>query len=131
MSDSFSKIVAILISVILMFVAPIKITMERQNEFKQTYVLSETMYLVDNIRNTRILSREMYESYANKVTGMIKNSKIEILSSDLGYENFVFTSDIFNGFQTNGRFEFKKYDYIKIIVYENEEPIAYYGGSVK
>lgn len=131
MSDSFSKIVAILISVVMMFVVPIKITKERQDEFKQTYILSETMYLVDNVRNTRMLSKEMYDIYADKVTSMINNAKIEMLSSDLEYNNFLFASDIFESFKISGGHEFSRYDYFKIIVYENDVPIAYYGGSVK
>lgn len=131
MSDSFSKIVAILISSILMFIVPIKITKERQDEFKQTYILSETMYLVDNVRNTGVLSKEMYNIYANKVTSMIGNAQIEMLSSDLEHKNLVFNSDIFEDLQTNGICEFSRYDYFKIIVYENDMPIAYYGGSVK
>ncbi|MBE5926430.1 MAG: hypothetical protein E7270_05665 [Lachnospiraceae bacterium] len=131
MSDSFSKIVAILISVILMFIIPISITRERQNEYKQTYVLSETMYLVDNIRNTGVLSKEMYNIYVNKITGMINNSRIEIVSSDMEYKDFVFLNDIIDGFKNNEKYEFARFDYIKIIVYENDKPIAYYGGSVK
>lgn len=131
MSDSFSKIVAILISVILMFIVPVRIIKERQNEYKQTYVLSETMYLVDNIRNTGVLSKEMYNVYANKVTGMINNSRIEIVSSDSEYKDFVLSTDIIDSFKDNGKYEFARYDYVKFIVYENDKPIAYYGGSVK
>ena len=115
----------------MMFVVPIKITKERQDEFKQTYILSETMYLVDNVRNTRMLSKEMYDIYADKVTSMINNAKIEMLSSDLEYNNFLFASDIFESFKISGGHEFSRYDYFKIIVYENDVPIAYYGGSVK
>ena len=131
MSDSFSKIVAILISVVLMFIVPIRITKERQDEYKQTYVLSETMYLVDNIRNTGVLSKEMYNIYANRVTGMFNNSRIEILSCNKEYKDFVFTADMIDGFNINGKYEFNRYDYVKVVVYESDKPIVYYGGSVK
>lgn len=131
MSDSFSKIVAMLISVVLMFIVPVKITKERQDEFNQTYVLSETIYMVDNVRNTGILSREMYDIYLKKVTGVINNCRIDIISSDKDYENYMMNTDIFNQLNTNGSISFDRNDYFKMVVYEGNKPIAYYGGSVK
>ena len=131
MSDSFSKIIAIFIASVMMFIVPVRITKARREEFNQTYVLSETMYLVDNVRNTGILSEEMYKAYTDKITGVINNSRIELISSDSDFSEYIFNQDIYHAFDTVGKIELDRYDYFKIIVYEQDNPIAYYGGRVK
>ena len=131
MGDSFSKIIAILISAILMFVLPVKITKERQEEFNQTYALSETMYLVDNVRNTGKLTKEMYDIYTQKLMGVVSNVRIEMLSMDKEYNDVIKNENIYSSLKINGYIEFDRYAYFKIVIYENDKAIAYYGGSVK
>ena len=62
MSDSFSKVVAILLSVVLMFIVPIFYMREEADRLKQTRIIEEITFFVDGVRNTGILSREDYSS---------------------------------------------------------------------
>ena len=60
MSDGFSKIVAILLAVIMMFIIPVFYMREEAERLKQTRVLEEITFFVDGVRNTGILSEEDY-----------------------------------------------------------------------
>ena len=61
MGDSFSKMVAILLAVILMFIVPVFYMKEESVRLKQTRIIEEVTFFVDGVRNTGILSREDYQ----------------------------------------------------------------------
>ena len=60
MSDSFSKIVAILLAVIMMYIIPVFYMDEEAKRLKQTRILEEVTFFVDGVRNTGIISEDDY-----------------------------------------------------------------------
>ena len=60
MSDSFSKIVAIILAVIMMYIIPVFYMNEEAERLKQTRILEEITFFVDGVRNTGILCEDDY-----------------------------------------------------------------------
>lgn len=58
MGDSLSKIVAIVLAVLLMFIIPIKSEFERLDDISRIYVLNETTKFVDRVRNLGYITPE-------------------------------------------------------------------------
>lgn len=130
MNDSFSKIISILIAAVVMYIAPVRIQMERQAETVQTYILSETMYLVDNVRNTGILSSRMYEEYEKKVCSVCNNADIDILvKKNENYDDN--TDDVLLCLENTGSYLLDKDDYFRIAVKKGTQALTYYGGIIK
>lgn len=63
--DAFGKIVEIIISVILLFIAPVFIVAGIKDISNQIYVNTQTVLFVDTIRNQGYMDKELYESYLN------------------------------------------------------------------
>lgn len=142
MSDSFSKVVAILLSVVLMFIVPIFYMREEADRLKQTRIIEEITFFVDGVRNTGILSREDYSRLENVLyhlgggyridmshySHMVDESGEGVLYNEVAnYEQ-----QIMECFQGEEDYHLKKYDYLKVIIKDSENQIvAWYGGSVK
>lgn len=76
--ESFGRIVEIIVTVILLFLVPIQYTAAKQDMVCQTYVSSETAYLVDSVRNLGYLSKNMYETFLKKLRESNHIYKIEL-----------------------------------------------------
>lgn len=76
--DAFGKIVEILVSVILLFIAPLFIVAGMKDISNQIYVNTQTTLFVDTIRNRGYVDKELYESYINMLgtTGNIYDIKL-------------------------------------------------------
>lgn len=131
MNGSLSKIISIFIVAVMMFILPVKINMQRQQEVIQTYILSETIYFVDNIRNTGHLSEKMYLNYLDKVNNVNGKVKIEIMVCEENMEDTYYIEQIEKELENSSNCAFAKNDYIRVCVKEGEKVIAYYGGMVK
>ena len=142
MSDSFSKVVAILLAAILMFIVPIFYMREEADRLRQTRIIEEITFFIDGIRNTGILSREDY-SRLEKVLYHLgggyridmshyshmldENGEIVLYNQIANYEE-----QIMECFQAQNDYYLKKYDYLKIVIKNSEnQVVAWYGGSVK
>ncbi|NLG02975.1 MAG: hypothetical protein GX567_03935 [Clostridia bacterium] len=79
MPNALSKVFAIFITVVLLFVFPMKNELERQDETSRMFVLNETAGLVDSVRNLGYLSPDMYEKYLDKLalTGNLYKVELE------------------------------------------------------
>ena len=142
MSDSFSKVVAILLSVVLMFIIPIFYMREEADRLKQTRIIEEITFFVFFVRNTGILSREDYSRLENVLyhlgggyridmshySHMVDESGEGVLYNEVAnYEQ-----QIMECFQGEEDYYLKKYDYLKVIIKDsNDQIVAWYGGSVK
>lgn len=140
MGDSLSKIVAIIIAVVLLFIYPIMIIAERQDDTTRIFVLAETTKLVDSVRNLGYITTNMYKEYINVLaaTNNIYNIKMEHLhtrvdsletrevdddsfQSDIGvnYEGY-YTDEILDVIKPiekqNNKYLFSKGDYFSINV---------------
>lgn len=142
LNDSFSKIVAILLAVILMFIVPVFYMREESDRLKQTRIIEEITFFVDGVRNTGILSREDYSRLENILYSLGGGYRISIshyshILDEAGKEvlyNQVanFEGEIMDCFGKNMDYYLKKHDYLKLIVKNsNGEVLAWYGGSVK
>jgi hypothetical protein len=67
MTDSFSKIVAIFLAALLLFVVPIKNEFERIDNTSRIYVLNETAKFVDSVRNLGYITPFMYQDYIGRL----------------------------------------------------------------
>ena len=142
LNDSFSKIVAILLAVILMFIVPVFYMREESDRLKQTRIIEEITFFVDGVRNTGILSREDYSRLENILYSLgggyrISMSHYSHILDEAGEEvlyNQVanFEGEIMDCFGENMDYYMKKHDYLKLIVKNGKgEVLAWYGGSVK
>lgn len=133
MSDAVGRIFSIFMAAILMFIVPVYIVYERKQETVQTYVLSETIYFVDNISNTGKLTKNMYLEYAKKIDSVLSASKINmtvVRCDSEGNEEYIDT-DLKSGLMTDDKIELLKNDYIRVTVSREDDIIAYYGGVIK
>ena len=67
MGDSLSKIIALFLAVLLLFIYPTKNEFERLDETSRVYVLTETAKFVDSVRNLGYITPLMYEEFANRL----------------------------------------------------------------
>lgn len=142
MSDGFSKIVAILLSVTMMFIIPVFYMKEESERVKQTRILEEITYFVDGVRNTGILSREDYSRLEKVLYNLGGGYRIEMrhslhmydeTSEDILYfEEEKYESQIMEQLQVEEEYYLSKYDYLRVVIKDsNGNVIAWYGGSVK
>ena len=133
MSDAVGRIFSIFMAAIFMFIVPVYIVYERKQETVQTYVLSETIYFVDNISNTGKLTKNMYLEYAKIIDSVLSASKINmtvVRCDSEGNEEYIDT-DLKSGLMTDDKIELLKNDYIRVTVSREDDIIAYYGGVIK
>lgn len=142
MSDGFSKIVAILLSVTMMFIIPVFYMKEESERVKQTRILEEITYFVDGVRNTGILSREDYSRLEKVLYNLGGGYRIEMrhslhmydeTSEDILYfEEENYEPQIMEQLQVEEEYYLSKYDYLRVVIKDsNGNVIAWYGGSVK
>lgn len=142
MSDGFSKIVAILLSVIMMFIIPVFYMREEAERIRQTRILEEVTDFVDGVRNTGIMSREDYTRLTDVLYNLGGGYRVELQHSfhiynETGDSVFYFESEnyeeqILEEFQAGNEYYLSKYDYLRVVVRDNDDNVvAWYGGSVK
>lgn len=79
--NSFSKIIAFLLAVIIMFIGPLLYMAQKQDAISQNYISKETSQFVDSIKNTGFISREMYQAFITKIDLTNNLYNIEIVHS--------------------------------------------------
>lgn len=85
MPNALSKIAAIFIVVILLFIYPIKNELERQDETSRIFVLNKTIGFVDSVRNLGYISPDMYENYLGELALTGNLYKVEMEHAKLEY----------------------------------------------
>ena len=78
MEEIYSKVVAIIIGCIALFIIPVKILAWRQDNMQQTYILTETICFVDSVCNKGILYSDLYIDYLNKIQKSDKIYKVKL-----------------------------------------------------
>ncbi|HEX3028799.1 MAG TPA: hypothetical protein VHT34_05760 [Clostridia bacterium] len=105
MEDIFGKIIALILAVLLLFVAPILLMFENQDETSRIYVLSETSKFVDSVRSLGYISPTFYEDYQKKLSNTNNLYEIKMehyhLSHDPVYTDFSDASTFQNDFKVN------------------------------
>ncbi len=67
MGDSLSIIFMVLIAAVIMFFFPMLDSWERQDDLSYMAVYTATVDLVDAVRNTGVLTSEMYDAFLTKI----------------------------------------------------------------
>ncbi len=135
MSDVFSKVMAILLSSVLMFIAPVIIMTEENNQAMQTFVYTEIVDLTDRVRNTGCLTSDMYLNFLNAIndTGAIYEVEIQHFYKKNGMgENANYTAQILDSLSEHGVYRFEIGDVIKLKVKRQDGTlVGFYGGRIK
>jgi len=145
MDDILGKIVAILLAVLLLFVAPILMVFESQDETSRIYVLSETSKFVDSVRNLGYITPTLYEDYLRKLVNTNNLYEIEMEHYHMRHDpvysdpadpttfqndfkvNYIATynQDILNDlYSKTGLYSMSKGDYFCVLVYNKNKTLA-------
>lgn len=119
-----------------MFLTPLEIFNQRQQNMEQTYILTETICLVDSVCNKGILYSELYMQYINKISDGSKLYDVELehiqnfYSEELELNNY--TEQILANLDNEGCEKFSIGDIFRIQVKDkNNNLIVFYGGCIK
>lgn len=142
MGDSLITVVAIFLAAILMFIFPLMSVSERNDDIAQLSVQTATAELVDDVRNTGILSEDKYDKFLQTIsaTGNYYDVELEIKrldenpskktawgANDKIGENLYYsevTSQIISQLNTNGRIVLKQGDMFYVNVKNSNRTIA-------
>lgn len=132
--NAFSKVVAIIVACILMFIFPVYSMSNKADDVVETYVDDKTATLVDTIRNTGKLTKEMYDTFSKQLSGTDNLYDIKITHQhamyypvyddsgvatgdvELVYENIyqdTILEEVLNG---SGVYRFSVGDYISVVI---------------
>lgn len=160
MEQAFGRIVAVFTAVIMLFIAPLVINLQRQENLIHLAVMQHTVEFVDSVRNMGVLTEDMlfrYESQIRQLKGGLeifmthtqeniqeKNGQVEVVQV-LNTE-----CEIREALDTSGSYELQMGDYFRVEVkkpqsgfdgflygwsWEDNEKskavYAYYGGSIR
>lgn len=131
MEEVFSKVVAIIIGCIALFIVPLKILSVRQENMHQTYILTETICFVDSVCNKGILYSDLYTEYLKKISSYNKiyKVKLEHIKND---NNNDYTEQILNELEKEGSHKFIENDIFRVeIIDSSGNPVIFYGGCIK
>ena len=134
--EIFSKVIAIILGCILMFLVPMGIVSERQKNMEQTYILTETICFVDSICNKGIIYSDVYLNFVEKIQqeDEIYNINLEHIKSsnheEIKFNNY--TKQILNVLENEGNYKFEKDDFFRIEITDSDDKLVlFYGGCIK
>ncbi len=142
MGDSFITIIAIFLAAILMFVFPLMSMSERTDDVSQLAVNTATTEFVDTIRTTGKLTLDDYDKYIQTITATGNSFQVDMLVQVLDenpgvkttqaemtkigenlYYN-LYTSQIEDTLQSNGRITLKEGDLVSVTVKNTNQTIS-------
>lgn len=142
MSDAFSKMVAILLAVVMMYIVPVFYMREEADRLRQTYILETIVSFTDGVRSTGILGKKDYDVLMDELGGLNEIYTLELTHCISRVDNTTNVSEyyadryyneqILSVFEAGEDYYLKKTDYLKVVVKDrNKDIIAWYGGSVR
>lgn len=161
MSDAFGKIIGFMLASVLLFIVPLTFYAGRQQNLSQLYVINESMQLVESVKNTGVITDDMYRGFEANVFKLGGRYKIELSRTHFEYnmdetgdyikcEEVYYTPQLMEEMELDGRVEFAEGDYVYIRVSRvgkglpekmsgcflnyalpENEVLAFYGGYVK
>ena len=87
MNDTFGKIVSIWIGCVFLFLLPISFYAKEQEQMERLFLLTETTYFVDSVRNTGVLTDSMLEKFEKKLSLLSCLYRIEMEHASQIYTN--------------------------------------------
>lgn len=159
MEHAFSRIVGIFTAVLMFFLIPLLINLQRQESMVQLSIMQDTVQFVDSVRNMGALTHSMYQEYQNQLRRAkagLEIHMVHIVNSihigDHGIERIqkVRTEEEIQTVLDNEReYLFQKGDYFRVEVRRIESDLmerfqmffypemprtttyVYYGGSIR
>ena len=142
MSDAFSKMVAILLAVVMMYIVPVFYMREEADRLRQTYILETIVSFTDGVRNTGILGKKDYDVLMDELGGLNEIYTLELTHCISRMDNTTNVSEYYvdryyneqrlSVFERGEDYYLKKADHLKVVVKDrNKDIIAWYGGSVR
>lgn len=141
MNDTYGMVIAIFLSVYLMFIAPLNQMIYESEKVEKMYITNEVTYFVEQVRNTGNISEEMYLNLEEKLSSLNKIYSLEFTcykniynedKSEVKYfEQCDYTTQVKKALITDKRYTFEKNEYLKVVVKEEDEIVCIYGGSIK
>lgn len=160
MNDTFGKIVSIWIGCVLLFLLPLSFFALEQEQMERFFILTETSYFVDSIRNTGRLTSAMLEELERKLSFLSGFYRVEMEHGRSVYtkpkESYTveldcyYTKQIREELEAKGEYLFFQGDLFKVSVIEvkngigksirkfffgmeevSERIAAYYGGMIR
>jgi len=85
LSESLSKIFALILAVLLLYIFPIENMLTRQEDVTRVFVLNETTKFVDSVRNLGYITPLMYMQFTQKLsaTGLTYDIEMEHMHSSV------------------------------------------------
>ncbi|MBE5948377.1 MAG: hypothetical protein E7261_05030 [Lachnospiraceae bacterium] len=127
MSDAFGKIVGFMLASVLLFIVPLTFYAGRQQNLTQLYIINESMQFIESVKNTGVITEEIYRGFEDSVYGVSGRYKIEL--SRIHYEynmdkvgDYVKTEKVYylpqleEEMEENGQIEFLEGDYVYLRV---------------
>lgn len=123
----FEKMAELIVTIVLLFLVPLQYAGAKADMLNRSYVMTETAYLVDSVRATGKLTKQMYEEYEKKLGITRQVYEIEMVhykkllnETEDGYQTYfqgVYTTDIREQlFSEIGRYELLPGDFFRIQV---------------
>lgn len=142
MNDAFGKVVAILISVYLMFIAPVTYMIEENGRTRDVYLLTIVTEFVEEVKNTGIITEEQYRIFSDRVSMAAATYDIKMVHSKHGYnivleeqvfnEVNVFTEEIEEILLNEGQYYLKESDFFKVSICDsNNVSKVFFAGGIK
>lgn len=161
MSDSFGKITGFMLTAALLFIVPVCFYANRQQNLTQLFIINKSVQLVEAVRNTGVLTEDMYRSFEDSILDLGGRYDIELVRSSAEYNQnehgdytksdaTYYTAQLTEELKEEGFVSFLEEDYVYIQVTRTgkgllekigamflgdalpeEEVVAFYGGYVK
>lgn len=161
MSDAFGKIIGFMLASVLLFIVPLNFYANRQQNLSQLYVINESMQFVESVKNTGVITEDMYHGFEANVLALGGRYKVELSRTHFEYnqdntgdyvktEEVYYTPQLMEEIEADGRIEFSEGDYVYLrvsrtgkglmecmgdcffgVAVPENEVISFYGGYVK
>lgn len=138
MEEALGNVFSILLCSVLMFMVPLMYVRERMEYMTQINVTAETVEFVDSVRNTGIITKDMYEVYMRQVLRAGGDVKLTHSVCGVGSNQTTVVEydrqDIEELLYTQGTdYGLRREDYFRVCVTANggKSVICAYGGCIR
>ena len=127
MSDAFGKIVGFMLASVLLFIVPLTFYAGRQQNLTQLYIIGESMQFVESVKNTGVITEDMYYSLEDGIYRLSGRYKIELVRTHYEFnmdkngdyvktETVYYLPQLMEEIEKYGRIEFNEGDYVYLRV---------------
>lgn len=129
MGDSLSIVFTIILAAVIMFFFPMLDSWERQDDLSYMAVYTATVDFVDAVRNTGVLTKDMYNSYITQIYGTgnsfdvtLEHRQYKVVPDDDNKSQVIYLNNYTKTIEkelfdpADGRYIFNKGDYFYVSI---------------